>query len=130
MKKRIQEVRSLESPQSKSKRLEKDKKQHAQKRTNMTPEEKVIAQAKDAHRKRLMRKVNREAKQLTNLVPENKPMEKIPPPESVVNEKEKLCEYELIRLRNIAEREKLFKDLNIGKMKDAVSNCKTTKSKK
>ena len=41
-----------------------------------------------------------------------------------------LCEYELIRLENIRQREELFAELNLGEAKASVMQSKGTKSKK
>ena len=42
----------------------------------------------------------------------------------------KLCEYEVIRQKNIMERERLFQELKIAQMKVAVSQNKPTKTEK
>ena len=101
---------AMESPNSKKSRREKDRIQHALKRANQNPQERMAKNAKDAERKRIKRNAEKLAKQ--------KASKDIAP----VVEEPKLSDIEKIRERNIAERKKLFEELKISQMKSGISN--------
>lgn len=105
---RNRKAKLSESPNTKCKRLEKQRLQKAKKRAEQKQSKGLLA-AEDSNA----------AGQVVNDLPTT----------SKFPNEEKLCDYEKIRQRNIAEREKLFQELKISQMKAEVSRVERSQKK-
>ena len=78
------------------------------------------------------KKKSEETSKRTQLKKNSKERRRGKPKKARVEQESKpdLCEYELIRLENIRQREELFAELNLGEAKASVMQSKGTKSKK
>lgn len=120
---RNKKIRAEESPNSKIVRQELDRKRKTHLFANESLEKKKLRQEADARRKREKRKSQKDSRKaklskedIAPLVEETKPkVIKLEDP------KPKISEYEKIRLKNIAEREKLLQDLKLAELKAKAS---------
>ena len=128
MVKRNKKIRAEESPNSKIVRQELDRKRKTDLFANESLEKKKLRQEADARRKREKRKSQKNCKKvklskedIAPLVEEPKPNVKKSLP--VDDPEPKISEYEKFRLKNIAEREKLFQDLKLAELKAKASHA-------
>ena len=136
MVKRNKKIRAEESPNSKIVRQELDRKRKTDLFANESLEKKKQRQEADARRKREKRKSQKDSKikkpivkeDIAPLVEEPKPNVKKSLP--VDDPEPKISEYEKFRLKNIAEREKLFQDLKLAELKAKASLASQGMTKK
>ena len=130
MVKRNKKIRAEESPNSKIVRQELDRKRKTDMFANESVEKKKLRQEADARRKREKRKSQKNSKEAKTISKEDiaplveVPKQRVKQSNPLVQDPEpKISEYEKIRLRNIAEREKLFQDLKLAELKAKASHA-------
>ena len=126
---RNRKIKAMESPNSKIVRQELDRKRKIDMFAKESCEKKKLRQEADARRKREKRKSQKDSKRGVKVLKEDiaplveeptlqvKESPRVDTAPPVKDPEPQISEYEKIRLKNIAKREKLFQDLKLAQLK-------------